>query len=244
MRKLHRLICGIAVAGLVASACSTTSPSAPVPAQAQSSQASSTPEPTPRRTSTPTPRPTSGAQQPSIPPPTIAPARTWSSGGIELDLPAGWSSPPDAHVLAIIFALDQLGDPPAGLYSMMLNAGGRSTEGRFVLRDSPGLRPSAILGARLSAEGDQTLRAAVDAAQSSLDAFTDSTRGRLALPAGATPFLEWEQPVRWGSIHIRAYFFKVPDGIARIDIGTEDVLDPDLEAELYRILESVRPIGG
>jgi len=161
-----------------------------------------------------------------------------------MDLPRGWSSPPGGYTLAIIFALDQLGDPPAGLYSMML-AGNGAAPGSFVFRAPPGEPPIAGIRARSITADSRTLREIADEAASALGPdVIEVTRGRLPLPAGTVRFLEWEQPIRWGSIHMRAYFFGLGGGVARIDIGTSGPPGPSLERELRRILESARASGG
>jgi hypothetical protein len=197
----------------------------------------------------PTPKPTSipvnVVPPPSAPPTsTVPPARAWSTAGITLDLPEGWSDPPGGYGLVIIAALDQIGDPPAGLYSMMLS--GQSTaSGAFVFRQARGARANAGLRVLSIAANGRSLREIVDERAAAIAGETVTvTRSRVRLAFGVVPFLEWDQPIRWGSLHMRAYFFGLGTRVVRVDVGTGNVPARSLKAELRRILESVRRSDG
>jgi hypothetical protein len=146
--------------------------------------------------------------------------------------------------LALIGALDELGDPPAGLYSMMFQ-GHVFVPGAFMFRQLPGERPTAGLRVTPISRLGRSLRQIVndDATVISGNAIAVS-RGRLRLPVGTIRFLEWEQPIRWGSIHMRAYFLELQGAVVRIEVGTNGAPGHALAAELHRILESARPSGG
>jgi len=226
-----------ATAIVVACSTSVSSPSPPSLAV----NATTGPSPTPKLTSIPVARVT---EPPAPPPPSVPPARTWTAGGVTLDLPVGWSDPPDSELLALIFAFDQLGDRPAGLYTMLNDTGALRTA-QFVFRHLVGRPPSAALEARWIPSDGRSLNDIVHQAASSLrSGGIDVTRSRVKLRAGTTPVLAWTQPIRLGSIQIRAYFFELPGGVTRLDVGTLEVPSEEIENELHRILSSVRAAAG
>jgi hypothetical protein len=245
MDGLGRARAGVLAAGLISTVAlfGGCSPAVPSPTPAALAVAPTVAPSRLPQTPKPTSMPVHVVPPPVVPPPSAPPARTWSSAGITLDLPEGWSDPPNVEWIAIIFALDELGDPPAGLFTMLKNAGSGAAD-RFVFRHPFAGPANAALEARWIPSAGRSLREIVHETASDLRGEgIEVTRSRAALRSGATPCLAWEQPVRFGSIRIRAYFFEVRGGVARLTLGTLDTSSPAIERELRRILNSVRATG-
>ena len=145
----------------------------------------------------------------------------------------------------MIFALDELGDPPAGLYSMLKGAGAFATLGNFAFRDKAHGPPNAALEARWIAADGRSRNEIVHEVASEVRADgIEVARDRTHLTIGSTPYLTWMQPVHLGFIRIRSYFFKLPGGVARLDVGTLQTSARDVQREVRRILNSVRATRG
>ena len=243
LRSLAPLILLGAAATVVALALllALGSPHRPAVLPNQSPSASSAPSPSPSATPFGTEPTDQVAPATEEPQPTDPAARSWSIAGVGFDLPAGWSDPPSGEYLAIRGALDQLGDPYAGIFNLVFDAG-RARTVRFLFHVTAiGSDPDA--GIRVWTSGSQGTTPALEAdrVSSILERQgSPATRTTVKLPIGRAVVLDWDVVYRGPDLHYRAYLVPVSGSVIRVDFATVGLPSHDLAAEFLRIMRSLR----
>jgi hypothetical protein len=195
-----------------------------------------TPDVIPTATQVPVAPPTDG------PPPTRPPAGTWTLPGIALDLPPGWSDAPRGVELAVIGALDQIGDPYAGVWNMVLHPiGPRQGPMRFHSSESAVMADAGI-NVHTSGIQEQTPALEADRLQASLKGLGYTVgRTTVKVQAGQAVVLDWDVQYNGPAVHYRAYIFKLGGSVQRIDFATLGAPGRALAQQLLEIVRSARP---
>ena len=189
------------------------------------------------------PAPSIAVVEPTEPPaPTYPPAATMSLQGILLDLPAGWYSLSGQEALGIIGALDEIGDPYAGVFNMILRP--LSLDAGPFRYHSSGVEPQADAGMRFMTSGIQESTAPLEADR--VRAVLEGAgyvvaRSSVKLATGRAIVLEWDVAYNGPDLHYRAYFLKVGGAVRRIDIATPWPPSQALARQFLDIVRSVRP---
>jgi hypothetical protein len=175
------------------------------------------------------------------PAPTYPPATTLSLPGIELDLPAGWFRLSGNEALAIIGALDEIGDPYAGVFNMILRP--LSLDDGPFRYHSAELEPQADAGMRFLTSGIQESTAPLEADR--VRAVLEGAgyivaRSSVKLATGRAIVLDWDVAYNGPDLHYRAYFLKVGGAVRRIDFATPGQPTEALARQFLDIVRSVR----
>ena len=215
----------------------------------------STPRPNPTPSTVPSPsfapratvEPSPISSLPSVqatadPVETYPPATTLALPGIELDLPAGWYASPGGYGLAIMSTLDEMGDPYAGVYNMILRPV-TSARGAFRFH-SPSCGDTADAGMHVLTSGIQESTAPLEADR--VRAVLEGAgyvvaRSSVKVPTGRAIVLDWDVAYNGPDLHYRAYFLKVGGAVQRIDFATPGAAPSDgLATQLLEIVRSLR----
>jgi hypothetical protein len=191
-----------------------------------------------------TPAPTSpipSVQATDAPTETYPPATTMSFRGIALDLPAGWSWPPSGSTMAIIAAIDQIGDPYAGVYNMLLRPV-TSASGAYRFHSLElAATPDAAMHVLPAGSQESTAPLEADRVRAVLEgAGYVVARSSVTLPTGRAFVLDWDVAYNGPDLHYRAYFLMVGGAVRRIDFATPGA--PPGDALATRLLDIVRSV--
>jgi hypothetical protein len=237
-RALALVLAGAAVATALLAllwASGSVPPPSPSPSTAPSSSVA------PSATAAPPKSPIPSVPATAAPAETYPPATTLSLPSIELDLPAGWSFTPGGYGMVIIGALDQIGDPYAGVYNMILRPV-TSAPGTFRFH-IPELGAMPDAGMHVPTAGIQESTPALEADR--VRAVLEGqgyvvARSSVQLPNGRAIVLDWDVAYDGPDLHYRAYFLKVGGAVQRVDFATAGVPDDALAAQLLDIARSAR----
>jgi hypothetical protein len=211
--------------------------------QDPSPRATPFPTETARSTAQPSPKsPIPSVEATAAPVETYPPATTLSVPGIELDLPAGWSWPPSGSTMVIIGAVDQIGDPYAGVYNMLLRP--VTSAAGPVRFHSPGVGATPDAGMHVLTSGihESTAPLEADRVRAVLEGQGYVVaRSSVKLPTGRAIVLDWDVAYDGPDLHYRAYFLMVGGAVRRIDFATPGAPPSDaLAAQLLDIVGSAR----
>jgi hypothetical protein len=161
--------------------------------------------------------------------------------GIQLDLPAGWSWPPGGYEMALIGALDQVGDPYAGVYNMLLHPlSSARGQHRFHVA-STGIVADAGIDVLTSGIQESTPQLEADRERAMLEGRGYVVaQSSVKLQTGRAIVLDWDVTYDGPDLHYRAYILKVGDSVRRIDFATPGAPSDALAAQFLDIVRSVR----
>jgi hypothetical protein len=194
-------------------------------------------------TTTPAPTATEVAAIPPTdgPQPTYPPAGPWTISGMTLDLPAGWFNPPSGEALAIMGALDEIGDPYLGVFHMIMRAGGSQGLMRF----------HSVESAVMADAGIHVLTSGIEEPTPALEADRVAAilegqgyavgRNTVKLHVGRAVVLDWDVQYNGPDVHYRAYLFMLGDSVQRIEFATLGAPSHALAGQLLEIVRSARP---
>lgn len=181
----------------------------------------------------------------ATPEPTYPPARTFSSAGIEVEVPTGWFEAPNRYWLAIASALDQLHDPDAGVLSMILSAGRAAVPAEFLFhRPVDGSFDAGLRIREFGTAGASAAGVADDTAAGLRNVGFEAVRTRIDLSAGRVPVVEWDETYNGPPVHYVSAFLRLNGTVIRVDFATVGAPTKDQRRALAAILQSARPAGG
>jgi len=172
---------------------------------------------------------------------TYPPAATLSVPGVQLDLPAGWSWPPGGYETALIGALDQIGDPYAGVYNMLLHPVSSARGPHRFHVASFGIVADAGMHVLTSGIQESTPQLEADRVRATLEgAGYVVARSSVKLATGRAIVLDWDVAYNGPDLHYRAYVLEVGGAVQRIDFATVGPPSKPLATLFLDIVRSAR----
>jgi len=172
---------------------------------------------------------------------TYPPATTLSVPGIALDLPAGWSWPPSGSTILFIGVLDEIGDPYAGVYNMLLRPVTSASGPHRFHSPAFGATPDAGMHVLTAGIQESTAPLEADRVRAVLEgAGYVVARSSVKLATGGAIVLDWDVTYNGPDLHYRAYFLMVGGAVRRIDFATPGA--PPGEALATQLLDIVRSV--